>query len=80
MNTIATMNQTDARLLWAFAVDVTRPRAVRRRKLPMPQRNLDRFKIMSCSPRLRAAGVQAGMRFDQAKKLVPNMRIIVCNR
>ncbi|MDB5166026.1 MAG: hypothetical protein JWM37_98 [Candidatus Saccharibacteria bacterium] len=75
-----TMNNVDNHLLWAFAVDVTRPRSVRRRHLPSPQRNLHRYQIMSCSPRLKAIGVQTGMRFDEAKRRAPGMRVIVTNR
>jgi len=75
-----TLNKTEEHLLWAFAIDVTRPRVSRRRKLSMPQRNLRRYEITACSPRLKAAGVHNGMRFDEAKKLAPRMRVIVCNR
>lgn len=70
----------ETNLFWAFAVDTERPRGARRRNLSMPRRNLSRYQLTSCSPRLKEAGVRAGMSFGEAKRIAPDMRVIVCNR
>jgi nucleotidyltransferase/DNA polymerase involved in DNA repair len=73
----------DDRLLWAFAVDATRPvrTSYRSKRQPSePKRNLHRYLITACSPRLKARGVKQGMAVKDAKALAPDMRIIVTNR
>ncbi|HSH55309.1 MAG TPA: hypothetical protein VK983_00625 [Candidatus Limnocylindrales bacterium] len=67
------------KLFWAFAVDATPPS---KRYIPStrPKRNLHRYIITSCSQQAKAFGVRAGMRYDEAKALVPQMRVIVYNR
>ena len=70
------MNQ---KYFWAFARDAMPPA---RRYTPalQPRRNLDRYHITSCSRQAKAYGVKAGMTYGEAKKLVPGMRVIICNR
>ena len=73
----------DDRLLWAFAVDATRPvreKPSRAKRSTIPKYKLHRYYVTVCSPRLRQLGVRAGMRYDEAKRLVPSMRIFVYNR
>lgn len=67
------------KLFWAFAVDATPPA---KRYIPStrPKRNLHRYIITSCSQQAKAMGVRAGMRYSDAKALVPTMRVIVYNR
>ena len=74
---------SEDRLLWAFAVDATRPvrKSFRaKRQQTEPKRNLHRYLITACSPRLKARGVKQGMAVKDAKALAPDMRIIVTNR
>lgn len=74
-------NAIDSKQLWAFAIDINRPvSSKRRRRLPAPQRNLQHYVVTACSPLAKTFGVKAGMRFSEAKALVPNVRVIVCNR
>jgi hypothetical protein len=76
-------NKIDDKLLWAFAVDATKPLKVsvrRSRREAKPKYNLHRYYVTVCSPKLKEFGVRAGMRYDEAKRLVPNMHIFVYNR
>ncbi len=71
------------KLLWAFAVDATKPvrqHPSRARRATLPKYNLHRYYVTVCSPRLKACGVQTGMRYDEAKRLAPAMKIFVYNR
>ncbi len=76
MNTSKTLND---KLYWAFAVDATPPS---KRYIPStrPKRNLHRYIITSCSQQAKSMGVRVGMRYSEAKALVPMMRVIVYNR
>lgn len=69
----------DEKYFWAFAIDDQPPL---KRYIPSmrPKRNLHRYIITSCSRQAKAFGVRAGMKYSDAKALVPNMRIIVVNR
>jgi hypothetical protein len=81
MNQLTFSESTETKNLWAFAVDPESPKVPYRRKhRPTPKRMLQRFNIIACSPQVKALGVKAGMRCNEAKALVPNMRVIVCNR
>jgi hypothetical protein len=71
---------TGNKLFWAFAIDQARPRHMRRRRIGSPKTQLERYRITALSPRLKDYGVKPGMTYKQAKQLVPEMRIIVCNR
>jgi hypothetical protein len=73
----------DERLLWAFAVDATKPvrqTPSRGKRLTIPKYKLHRYYVTVCSPKLKEFGVKAGMRYDEAKRLVPDMKIFVYNR
>lgn len=75
--------QADGKLLWAFAVDATKPVEVRKsrtKRATKPKYKLHRYLVTSCSPRLREYGVRSGMTYGQAKRLAPNMQIFVYNR
>ena len=52
---------------WAFA-----------RKTPGRARN--RSIITACSAQARALGIRAGMQYQEAKALIPDMRILIYNR
>ena len=75
--------KTDDKLLWAFAVDATKPvrdRPSRARRSTIPKYKLHRYYVTVCSPKLKQFGVRAGMRYDEAKRLVPDMKVFVYNR
>lgn len=72
-----TMNMTTREQLkktWAFAVD--RRGAVRRRGR-RSFKDLRHCIITACSKEAKALGVRAGMRYEEAKMLVPDMKILV---
>lgn len=70
----------EERRLWAFAIDTSNRQRKTRRRQPAPQRQLSRYAITSCSPRAKALGVRIGMRYNEARKLAPSLRVIVTNR
>lgn len=72
-------NAMNQKYFWAFARDVLPP-TKRYRPSLTPRRNLDRFFITACSRQAKAYGVKAGMTYGEARKLVPHIRVIVCNR
>ena len=83
MNTLNTVQNIDDKLLWAFAIDATKPLKTtthRSKRAAKPKYKLHRYLVTSCSPRLRQFGVKVGMSYDEAKTLVPEMRIFVYNR
>ncbi len=61
------------RQTWAFAVP---GRGHNRRKL----RGLRHYVISSCSKEAKALGVTVGMHYEDAKSLVPEMRILPIGR
>ena len=70
---------TDQKYFWAFARDNNPP--VKRYQLPsQPRSNLGRYVITSCSNQAKAFGVKIGMTYREAARLVPGIRVIVCNR
>lgn len=69
----------DQKYFWAFARDEMPP-AKRSRPSLTPQRNMNRFRITSCSLQAKSYGVKAGMTYREARELVPGMRVIVWNR
>lgn len=71
---------TDPRQYWAFAIDTVSSSRRGRRISGTPRRYLQRYAITACSPKAKQMGVQAGMRFSEARKLVPGLRVIVTNR
>jgi len=58
---------------WAFAVD---PSGVRRRKA---LRDINRCVITAVSREAKAFGVRAGMAAEEARMLMPELRVFVCN-
>jgi hypothetical protein len=76
-------NGNNDKLLWAFAVDATKPLRANSRgakRATVPKYKLHRYYLTACSPRLRQFGVRAGMSYSQAKALVPSMKVFVYNR
>jgi nucleotidyltransferase/DNA polymerase involved in DNA repair len=73
------ITSTQEKYFWAFAVDKQPPT---KKYIPStkPKRNLHRYFITACSKEAKAFGVRVGMTYDQAKALVPNIRVIVYNR
>ena len=64
--------ETQIKNTWAFAVDESNL-ALRRRQLA----DLRDYVISSCSKEAKRLGVRAGMRYSEAKALIPDMRILV---
>lgn len=71
-------SSVDPKLLWAFAVDTRPPKTKMTPRAP--KRDLSRYIITSCSNQVKALGVSAGMRYSEAKKLIPNIRVITYGR
>ena len=69
----------DQKYFWAFARDITPP-SKRYRPSLTPRRNLNRYYITSCSVQAKQFGVKVGMTYQEAVKLIPRIRVIVCNR
>ena len=68
---------------WAFAVDITRKQHVfKPRKKPSEEatRGLSACIISAASHEARALGVRVGMKYTEAKALIPDLRILICNR
>lgn len=65
---------------WAFLVNTRRSLLHKRKssKTP-PQRNRYQYMIIACSKEAKALGVRVGMRYDEAKALIPDLRVLVCN-
>lgn len=72
-------NAAEQKYFWAFARDQTPP-TKRYRPSLRPRRNLNRYIITACSQQAKSYGVTVGMTYGEAKQLVPQMRVIVCNR
>lgn len=70
---------THQKYFWAFARD-TQPPSKRYKPSLRPRSNLGRYIITSCSRQAKSYGVSVGMTYNDAKKLVPQMRVIICNR
>jgi nucleotidyltransferase/DNA polymerase involved in DNA repair len=65
-------NKDQVKRTWAFAVDPSR-RNLKRRSL----RRLNHAVITACSKEARTLGIRAGMRYEEAKQLLPDLRILV---
>lgn len=65
---------------WAFLVHTkkgfTHKRVTGR---TAPKRNRYQYIVIACSKEAKAFGVRAGMRYDEARKLIPELRVLVCN-
>lgn len=78
MNTL----RSSTKHTWAFLVH-TKKGFTHRRGVPgrtAPKRNRYQYMVVACSKEARAFGVRAGMRYDEARKLIPDLRVLVCNR
>lgn len=76
----STISAPKSRHSWAFLVNTRRGTVIRRRpRSGAPSRNLYHYVVVACSKEAKAFGVRAGMRYDEARKLVPNLRVLVCN-
>lgn len=81
MTTSFSSQTTNTNLYWAFALDDSIDRKAKKRRLTRPpKRNLNNYRIISLSPKLKELGVRAGMLYGDAKKIMPEMRILICNR
>lgn len=59
---------------WAFARDMRHTSRRRKRK------NFADYKhcvITACSPHAKSLGIRAGMKYQEAKQLIPQIRVIV---
>ena len=57
---------------WAFAVDKNKPK-------PRSLRDINRCVITAVSKEAKNFGVNAGMAIDEAKLLLPDLKVFVCN-
>ena len=63
----------EKKLVYAFAVS-----PVRRKRQSLRARN--QAIITACSKEAKRFGIRAGMRYEEAKQLMPDMRILVYGR
>ena len=61
---------------WAFIKDPSRNYSIRK-SFKSRGRNVHDYIVSSCSREARAFGVKAGMRYEKAKQLIPEMRVFV---
>jgi nucleotidyltransferase/DNA polymerase involved in DNA repair len=66
-------DQDQVRRTWAFAVSPTKTANSKRRRLA----NVTDCVITACSKEARALGIRAGMRYEDAKSLIPDIKILV---
>lgn len=70
-------NSEQLRNAWAFATDTGRAR----RKTFMPNAAAQsKCIITSCSKQAKLLGIRVGMRYDEAKLLLPDLKIFVYGR
>jgi uncharacterized protein YunC (DUF1805 family) len=65
-------NREQLKTIWAFAID--------KRNFANKRRRFTDFRdcvITSCSKEAKALGVRAGMHYNDAKRLIPQMRVLV---
>ncbi len=65
-------DQEQIKKTWAFAID-NRRYGAKRKQLA----DLRDCLITACSKEAKALGVRAGMRYEEAKAIIPSMRIMV---
>lgn len=63
---------------WAFAVDQNH--RGRRANLSRSWKHLNHSIITACSKEAKNLGIQAGMRYEDAKMLLPQLKVIVYGR
>jgi nucleotidyltransferase/DNA polymerase involved in DNA repair len=73
---------TNTKNAWAFAVDLTRSQSVfKPRKFSKEKaQGLSACVISAVSREAKALGVRVGMKYQEAKQLVPELRILITNR
>ena len=72
--TLQLTDQEQLKKTWAFAIKESMPgRGVNRKRL----KNFSNYVITSCSKEAKILGVRAGMRYDEAKQLIPDMKILL---
>lgn len=66
---------------WAFAMDLGQAGLRKRSKFLSKnlKPNLKRCIITACSKEAKEYGVRPGMRYQEAKARIPNLKILVCN-
>lgn len=75
---INTASKEQLKNTWAFAAD--KYHAGSRPKLNPVWRHLNHCVITACSKEAKALGIQAGMRYEDARTLLPGLRVIVYGR
>lgn len=66
---------------WAFAIDTGKHVSKSRtRKFRSISYDMSRTVITACSREAKQFGVKAGMRYEEAKRIIPDMRILVYNK
>jgi hypothetical protein len=71
-----TFNQEEIKNSWAFAVCPSTPR--RGKLLSRSARN--NAYISACSRQARLLGVREGMRYNEAKEILPEMKVLVIGK
>lgn len=71
---------TQTKHSWAFLVNTRRSLRKRASITAAPTRNRYQYMIIACSKEAKALGVRVGMRYDEAKALIPDLRVMVCNQ
>jgi|GEM_PF-2369885 len=67
---------------WAFAVDITKKQTGMRKRgkrMVAATQNFNHCVITAVSREARALGVRAGMKYTEAKALIPDLRILITN-
>jgi impB/mucB/samB family len=67
-----TLSHEQASACWAFAVDTKKARYKK-------YRTMQACIITACSREAKSLGVQAGMLYEEAKLLIPELKVMVCN-
>lgn len=63
---------------WAFAVD--KDHTGRRHRLTKSWRHVNHSIITACSKEAKNLGIQAGMRYEDARTLLPELKVLVYGR
>ena len=72
--TLQLADQEQIKKTWAFAIKDSMPgRGVNRKRL----KDLSSYVITSCSKEAKVLGVQAGMKYEEARQLIPDMKILL---
>lgn len=63
---------------WAFAVD--KNHTGRRSRLTKSWKHINHSVITACSKEAKNLGIQAGMRYEDARTLLPELKVLVYGR